>query len=277
MLNAGFRQLRTATHILTIRSRFNAVRGFEWLAFAAFGMTVLTLGMLLFDERMIDDEPVWLKPFKFAVSFAVFFATLKWTTMRLSSLWRKSWGLVGAVGVSGAAFVFEMAYIGAQAARQEHSHFNETSAFHEMMYGLMGTGATALMLTVGLVGVAAWLDQDAQLRPGVRLGVALGFLTTVVLTFWVAGELAGNGGRYIGAPSDNIAKLPVLGWSMEVGDLRPAHFFALHAMQALPFFGWVADRYNFSTRSVWITALLYVSFTVMVFLTALQGVPFISV
>ncbi|MEL6644855.1 MAG: hypothetical protein AAFQ79_13055 [Pseudomonadota bacterium] len=276
MFYAQLDRLRTATGVLIVPSRFDAIIGFQRLTLTAIGMVALTLGMLLLDGRMLDGEPVWLKPFKFAVSFAILFATLTWAAGRLSTLWRTSWGLVGAAAASAAAFFFEMAYIGAQAARQEPSHFNETTPFHEMMYGFMGTGATALMLTVGIVGVAAWADRDAHLQPRLRLSIVLGFFLTVVLTFWVAGELAGNGGRYIGVPSPQAAKLPILGWSMEVGDLRPAHFFSLHAMQFLPLFGWLADRYDLSSRMVWIAALFYASFNVMIFLKALQGVPLIS-
>lgn len=269
-------RLRTATDILIVPSRFDATRGLQHLTLTAIGMVSLTLGMLLLDGRMLDGEPVWLKPFKFAVSFAILFATLAWAAARLSPVWRTSWGLVGAVAASAAAFLFEMAYIGAQAAQQEPSHFNETTPFHEMMYGLMGTGATALMLTVALLGIGAWADKDARLQPRLRLSVVFGFLLTVVLTFWIAGELAGNGGRYIGVPSLEAEKLPIFGWSMEVGDLRPAHFFSLHAMQVLPLIGWLADCYDLSIRIVWIAGLLYASFNIMVFLTALQGVPLIS-
>ncbi len=275
MLDIGLSRLRTATNTLVLPTRFDAAVWFERLTFAAIGMTLLTLGMLLLDGRLLDAEPVWLKPFKFAVSFAVLFATLAWVAGRLSSLWRTSWVLVGAAGASAAAFIFEMGYIGAQAARQEHSHFNDSTPFHEMMYGLMGTGATALMLTVGAVGLAAWADQDARLEARLRLSIVLGFLMTVVLTFWVASELAGNG-RYIGVPSESAARLPIFGWSMEVGDLRPAHFFSLHAMQALPAFGYLADRFDYSPRVVWIAAVIYASFTITVFFAAMQGVPLIS-
>ncbi|MEM7717824.1 MAG: hypothetical protein AAF222_01350 [Pseudomonadota bacterium] len=264
------------TTLLMLPSRFDAAHGFERLAFTAAGMTMLTLGMLALDGRMLGGEPVWLKPLKFAVSFGIFFATLAWVTAKLSSAWRNSWSLVGAAATSAAAFCFEMAYIGAQAARQEPSHFNETTPFHELMYGLMGTGATALMLTVGLVGIAALLDRDARLEPRLRLSITLGFLITVVLTFWIAGELAGNGGRYIGTPGTDHATLPLLGWSMEVGDLRPAHFFSLHAMQVLPVFGLLAHRLQLPLRSVWIATVLYASFTIMVFVAALQGIPLLS-
>ena len=92
----------------------------------------------------------------------------------------------------------------------------------------------------------------------------------------MAGELAGNGGRYIGTPSVDGSRLPIVGWSMEVGDLRPAHFFALHAMQVLPACGYIASRFDFSQRLVWIATALYASFTITVFLTALRGIPLIS-
>ncbi|WP_424975004.1 hypothetical protein [Dinoroseobacter sp. S124A] len=276
MLETGLQRIRSTAHAIAIPTRFDAARGFARLSRAAVGMTLLTLGMLMLDDRMIGGEPVWLKPFKFSVSFALLFATLGLATQRLSPRWRTSWLLVSTVGASGAAFVFEMAYIGTQAARQELSHFNDTTPFHAMMYGLMGAGATVLMLTVGLVGGAVWMDRAARFAPRLRLGIALGFIATMVLTFWVAGTLAGNGGRFVGLPSADGPKLPLLGWSMEVGDLRPAHFFALHAMQILPVFGLLADRLNLSARVIWIVALLYASFTAMVFLKALQGIPLIS-
>jgi hypothetical protein len=269
-------QIRWAVEVLARPTRFDAARWFDGLFFAALAMTMLTLGMYAIDDRMLNGEPVWLKPFKFAVSFAILFVTLAWASKKLSGPWRKSLVLVSGAGASAAAFFFEMSYISAQAARQELSHFNETTPFHEMMYGLMGTGATVLMLTVSVVAVAILMDRDARIDQCLRLSIGLGFLLTVALTFWVAGELAGNGGRYIGAPSVDGSKVPIVGWSMEVGDLRPAHFFALHAMQVLPAIGYVASRFGWSQRLLWIATVLYASFTILVFMTALRGIPLIS-
>jgi hypothetical protein len=269
-------QIRSAVEALARPTRFDAARWFDGLFFAALGMTMLTLGMYAIDDRMLNGEPVWLKPFKFAVSFAILFVTLAWASKKLSGPWRKSLVLVSGAGASAAAFFFEMSYISAQAARQELSHFNETTPFHEMMYGLMGTGATVLMLTVSIVAVAILMDRDARIDQCLRLSIGLGFLLTVGLTFWVAGELAGNGGRYIGTPSVDGSKVPIVGWSMEAGDLRPAHFFALHAMQVLPALGYVASRFGLSQRLLWIATVLYASFTILVFMTALRGIPLIS-
>ena len=71
MLDARFQRLRAATDVLIVPSRFDAAIGFQRLALAAIGMVALTLGMFLLDGRMLDGEPVWLKPFKFSVSFAI--------------------------------------------------------------------------------------------------------------------------------------------------------------------------------------------------------------
>ncbi|WP_424973114.1 hypothetical protein [Dinoroseobacter sp. S76] len=276
MLDLQLQTLRLASERLVKPSRFNATTWFDRLAVAALGMTVLTLGLLALDDRLLAGEPVWLKPLKFSVSFALLFATLSWATRQLSQHWQTSWLVVAGALASAAAFAFEMAYIGAQAARQEASHFNNSSPFHAAMYGLMGAGATALMLTIGVVGLAALMDREARLDTGLRLGIVLGFFLSTVLTFWVAGELVSNGGRYIGQPAAGAATLPLLGWSMTVGDLRPAHFLALHAMQVIPAMGYLASRFALPRSLVWITAALYASFTIMVFLMALKGIPLIS-
>lgn len=276
MLAQNIERLRAALIFVSFPTLVDGARLFHGLAIAALGMTVLTLGMLGLDDRTVAGEAVWLKPFKFSVSFAVLFGTLGFAAGRLSHSWRMSWIILAGAVASAAAFAFEMAYISAQAARQEASHFNESTPYHQMMYALMGTGATVLMVTIVIVGVAVWADRYARVGPGLKLGIGLGFLLTAVLTTWVAGELAGNGGRYVGLPGDGHSRIPLLGWSMEVGDLRPAHFFALHAMQVLPLAGHLADRYGAHRRSLWMAAVLYAIFTTVVFLQALRGAPLIS-
>lgn len=254
----------------------NGAAAFRNLAVAAAGMVVLTLGMLILDTRTLAGESIWLKPFKFAISFAILFATMGIVADRFSDRWKCNAFVGLAVLAAGAAFAFEMAYIGAQAARAEPSHFNETTAFHEWMYSLMGLGASALMAAIATVGIAAWLDRRARLGDATRLAIVVGFLGTVVLTLFVAGELAGNGSRYIGIPTEGGPRLPVLGWSMEVGDLRPAHFLSLHMMQALPLVGLVADRRNQGSGIIVVGATLYASMTLLVYLQALLGRPVIG-
>ncbi len=261
---------------IDIRTPVDAARLFGLLGSASALLAALLLAILLMDTRLMGGELVWLKPLKFALSFAILFGTEHLVTCRLSRPWRHNLFLLAAGVASAAAFVFEMAYIMAQAARGEPSHFNETTPWHQAMYALMGTGASALMATIAVIGLAVLLDRQARLACPVRAGIWLGFLITVILTLWVAGELAGNGSRYIGTPTQDGARIPVLGWSLQVGDLRPAHFLALHAMQVLPLVGLAADRLRLGTRIVWGSGALYVAFTVFVFLQALSGLPLLT-
>jgi hypothetical protein len=255
---------------------FDGYAGFKSLTVASAALTIIVGGLMAIDPRMLGTELTWLKPFKFAVSFAVLFATLALFTKQLSH--KNRFGLVAvcAVTLCGAAFLFEMAYIVAQAARVELSHFNESSPFHERMYGLMGLGATSLMVSIFAIGALTLIDRAANIGPAMRLSIILGALITALLTSWIGGELAGNGGRFVGTPSPTGATIPLFGWSMEVGDLRPAHFLSLHALQVIPLIGWWVDRRGASVRIVWSSALLYSLFTVVVFVQALSGRPFIS-
>jgi hypothetical protein len=80
----------------------------------------------------------------------------------------------------------------------------------------------------------------------------------------------------VGVPSAGAAEIPLLGWSGQVGDLRPAHFLALHAMQVLPLLGWWLDRRGQPARkTVWTVAAVYAALTLAVFVQALMGLPLV--
>ena len=56
-------------------------------------LSALTLLWAGVDIRLIEGIPVWMKPFKFAFSFAVFFATIAMIESRLSEPVRNGWTL----------------------------------------------------------------------------------------------------------------------------------------------------------------------------------------
>ena len=78
-----------------------------------------------------------------------------------------------------------------------------------------------------------------------------------MLTLVTAGALSSNGGHFVGVPGAGAGTVPLFGWSTSVGDLRPAHFLALHAMQALPLLGWLADRSGWRRVAVPLGALAW--------------------
>jgi hypothetical protein len=240
-------------------------------------LLALTVGWAMVDARLVAGVPVWLKPLKFALSFVVLFWTMALVEARLSPGWREGWTLRVTGWAMAAAFLSEMAYMIHQAARAEASHFNLSTPFHEAMYLLMGAGAVTLIAGVAVMGVVVRRDAVAAMGPGLREGVWLGFMASFVLTFIVAGYLSGTGGPFVGVHPEGAPVLPLMGWSGVTGDLRPAHFAALHAMQALPLLGLWLDRRGAASavRFVRIGAAAHAALTLGLFVQALMGVPLI--
>ena len=223
------------------------------------------------DSRTLDGIQVWVKPAKFAVSFVVHFATLA-IIIAFMSPENSGRSIVSIVGwILAAVFVAEMAYLIFQAARVQHSHFNNTTPFHSAMYSLMGIGAVVL-ITMPLA--IAWLAKnDAAFGPATQAGIWWGAIASFVLTLLVAGYLGNHGGHFVGYQSDPQRVIPFLGWSTEVGDLRPAHFLSLHALQVLPFIGYYSDRFDHGVTIVWFAGIVYAALTLGLFVQALLGQP----
>ena len=236
-------------------------------------LATLTWGQ--FDQRTLDGVGVWVKPAKFSVSFLVHFATLA-IIVNLMSPENKKLRIVAGVGwLLAVVFVAEMTYLFFQAAQGQHSHFNETTAFHSAMYSLMGVGAVVL---IALPVVIAWYAQgDIAFGPATQLGIWWGAILSFFLTVTIGGYLGGNGSHFIGAQSNPERVLPIFGWSTEVGDLRPAHFLSLHALQFLPLIGIWADRAAKGITILWIAGFIYLALTVALFVQALFGQPFINI
>ena len=249
------------------------------LTIAATVLFVLSMIWAGFDARTLDEgTAVWLKPAKFAASFVVLFATLAWVETRLSRSWRDGRLLRWTVVAMGGAFIVEMGYMVFQAAQAEASHFNVSSAFTSFMYSVMGFGAVVLVAGVAIFGFAAARDRQADLGPALRRGVSYGFIASFALTLVVAGYMSSQGGHFVGTPGAGAATLPIFGWSAAVGDLRPAHFLSLHAMQIMPLLGWILDRQGIARASILMAlgALGYTVLTLAVFAQALAGYPLIA-
>lgn len=245
-------------------------------------LTVVSATLLLvaltwaqFDPRLIDGIPVWMKPAKFSLSFILHFGTLALVVAAISPAKRTSILIAGAGGVMAVAYLVEMTYMFFQASLAEHSHFNFSTPFHETMYSVMGVGAVLLIAMPVLV---AWVARgDTSIGPATRTGIWWGAVCCFVLTLIVAGYLGNNGGHFVGIQTDPARVVPILGWSTEVGDLRPAHFLAIHVLQVLPLVGVWADK---TGRSAWIilpVATAYSALTFAAFGQALAGLPLISI
>jgi hypothetical protein len=206
-------------------------------------VAVASLAGMLVDQRIITGAPAWLKPFKFAVSTAVYSLTLAWIFTWLSD-WPRVRRVVG--WTTAIVFVLEVAIIDMQAWRGTTSHFNVSTPIDAMLFVVMG-GAILLQTVVSVaVAVALWRHRftDRPLGWALRFGMTLtivGALTGPLMTRPTRAQLAdaraGNRMAVAGAHSvgglDGGPGVPVTGWSREHGDVRVPHFVGLHAIQAL--------------------------------------------
>jgi len=205
---------------------------------------VVSVGGLLFDDRVLGGAPIWLKPFKFAVSFALYSITWAWM-ISLQHRYQRASSRLATVVVALAAV--EMVIMVGQVIRGRASHFNSETAFDTTLFLVMG-GSIAVVWVLNLVMAVFLLRErlaDRANRWAIRLGallslagMALGVLMLGPTDDQLARAEAGEDLSMIGAHSVGVADggpaMPVTGWSTTGGDLRIPHFVGLHGMQVLP-------------------------------------------
>jgi hypothetical protein len=220
---------------------------------------VMAMGI---DDRTFQDEGIWLKPLKFHIALAIYTGSLAVYALALPQgrLLTRNWRWYQAVVI--AAILAEVVWIGAASALGTGSHFNLTVPG---LYGFMGMAAVTLTSISLAMGLLFWKTRAEPLH----LGLALGLILTFVLTVVVAGTMSSGTGHHIGTPLTG-ARVPLMGWSREVGDLRVAHFLATHAMHAVPLAALIGSR-----AVVWASAAGYTALTLGTFVQALMGQPLI--
>ena len=246
----------------------NIHHGSSMLWLSSLGMLIGFAGCLVamqMDARAFNGVDVWDKPAKFFLSLAVQYATVSWALSLLSESQRNARGIRFATVAMIAAGWFEVAYIALRAGRAEASHFNASSIFSQVAYGVMGFGAVTLTATAFFIGYRVWRQRRQGLMAeaaglGLMLGMVLGTIAGIYLSaqtsHWVSGELSDAHG------------LGVMAWSTTGGDLRVAHFVGLHAAQIVPFSALSGKR-----AVVYFTAAACILATCLTFALALAGLP----
>jgi hypothetical protein len=82
------------------------------------------------------------------------------------------------------------------------------------------------------------------------------------------------------AGGDSGPGLPFLHWSVTGGDLRPAHFLGLHALQILPIAGWLTNQWTggpmrIKLAGVVATAVVVAGVIMFLFVQAMAGIPIV--
>ncbi|WP_236049274.1 hypothetical protein [Paractinoplanes ovalisporus] len=240
-------------------------------------LTVITAVGVFADDRVLVGAPVWLKPFKFSVSFTVYGLTLAWM---LAVLPRRSRVAEWAATVIVAASVAEVAIITFQAARGHRSHYNNATPLDEQLWTLMGNVIVVLFLAHLVIGVVALVQRipDRTAAYAIRAGLLLSLLgmlaaVPMVLPMQQDTGIEGIAGAHAVGVPDGGPGLPLVGWSTTGGDLRIGHFIGLHGLQALPLLAILLTRLGVRARArlVVVAAFAYGGLTVILTWQALRG------
>jgi hypothetical protein len=225
--------------------------------------TLIAMGL---DDRQLRGVNVWAKPAKFMASIALFAITTAWFVGLLPEARRRArpvrvmvWMLL----LTGGA---EIAYITFQAALGQASHYNFTSRLHMLAYQVMGAGALLLTATQLVLAQQIARHGDPALPRVWREAVLLGLVMTFVLGVGAAAPLGTT-------PPPSGAGIPVLGWHLGGGDLRPAHFLGTHAQQFVPLAGAVL-LHAWPARAriaLWLFAAGYTALWLVALLRGLDG------
>jgi hypothetical protein len=224
--------------------------------------TIPLLGALALDPRLFNGISVWVKPLKFLTAIILYLLTLAWfarhaaADVRHRPWWR--WHERAVV----CAIVLEMIWIAGAAALGTASHFNLSSPLAGSLYALMGVAAVLLTSASATLAWAIHRHPGSDLAPAIARALVLGLALTLPLTLATAGTLSAMGSHWIGGTPSDTGGLAIMGWSRDGGDLRVAHFFATHAMQAVPLAGLLCCRLfgRDALPAVHIAALAYAGF-----------------
>lgn len=241
---------------------------------------VLSLAGLLIDPRIISGAPAWMKPAKFALSSAIFAASIAWLFQYLPSFRKTARWIGPALAL---ILVLEVGIIDFQAVRGTTSHFNVSTAENSLMYAVMGISIGILwLLSIWLlIALCKQTFQDPAWGWALRLGMLISVLGSAsggLMTMPTSEQRAAMhrherptavGGHTVGAP-DGGPGIVAVGWSKEHGDIRIPHFLGLHALQLVPLLVWWRGRKR-NRRFVFAISGSYLALYFILLWQALRG------
>ena len=210
-------------------------------AWLQLGLALFALVAMPFDKRKILRINPWIKPLKFDLSILIFFVTMAAILSGFERYASIRTAIAATLSISLSA---ENLLISLQSYRGVRSHMNESTPFDSRIWLAMGIllgffilGAVSALALV-FIGHPTW---PAAVTWGVRLGMLV----------FIIGSAEGRpmvtqGGHTVGAP-DGVHGLPFVNWSTAFGDLRVAHFFGVHSLQAFPILGLLVSHTSLSS------------------------------
>ena len=209
---------------------------------------------LRIDVPLVGGVHPAVKPLKFAVSVALLVASVAFVLRALDA----STLVRDAIGATlGLTMTVEMFAIVTQAVRGRASHFNIATKLDATLWYTMGSAIAVALLAMIALAILASI-RPLALDPLVSFAVRAGLW----LLLLVAVSGFAMGGRY----SHSVAP---------GGDLRVPHFFAIHALQALPACAFALRWLPLASGPRWsamvLVTLLWTAIAVGTLVQAFQG------
>lgn len=214
-----------------------------------------------------------IKPIKFCLSIWIYQWTMAYLLFYVNNQQKVKWYAYLSVFV----MVFELSVIIGQAFLGGLSHFNQTASLGGILYALMGVFIVWLTTATLVLTMRFVFQKSYTIAAPFALSIKIGLLLFVIFSFF-GGYMSvlntHNLGGKMGGPG-----LPFLNWSTVYGDLRVAHFFGIHALQIIPFAGFlITEKIQDEGKAkiyIWLFAFIYFVFISALAVQSLLGLPFI--
>ncbi len=242
----------------------------------------LSLIGLCNEHTIIQGENAWIKPLKFSLSFVLYAGSLIFISQYLSAS-KKFLKITSNVALLGA--VAELAAIISQSMLAPLAGLPIMAGVETMLW--YAVKISIMPVAFAVIAMLWMLLKEKHLPP--ILGSSICWGTVLAIVGFIPGFLLllpdsmqhafTNQDAYgqLIAHASASSRIPYLGWSKVVGDLRVAHFFGLHALQILPLIGYGITK-GFVDLSVLrqkvlvsISGFTYFAFIILLTFQALRG------
>jgi hypothetical protein len=211
--------------------------------FAALGFfapsTIAGVNPGTFNLGIVNPTTVnqWIKPIKFSISFSTYATTI---SLFLLALRIPTWQLNLARRAIATSVALEIFSLAAQAWRNVHPAI---PTFTDSVLAQL-TNSMVMVNTAIVVWMFA-LFCLGRMRKEVVDGPVVSAIRNSLVIFLagnaIGGYMLSRGSHTVGT-ADGGPGLPFLNWSTVGGDLRIAHFIALHAIQIVPLFAYILTQ-----------------------------------
>jgi hypothetical protein len=180
----------------------------------------------------------WIKPIKFSMSFSTFASTI---SVLLLALRIPKWQLTVVRRAIAASVALEILSLASQAWRSAyhlsgHSLIDSSLAQMTNSMVMVNTVIVCWMLALFCVNRVHTAKIDWPMVSAIRYSIVI-FLAGNA----IGGYMLARGSHTVGIV-DGGPGLPFVNWSVIGGDLRIAHFIAIHAIQIVPLFAYLLSQ-----------------------------------